>query len=92
MISKLEKRIEVTKSGFTALRRALPIAIDVQRRLFGDAGRPGGALLTDAESRSKRSVKPRVTRRTCKPARGIRRKFKFRVAGVLEAPTIGRWI
>jgi DNA-binding MarR family transcriptional regulator len=40
------KRVEVTPSGVTTLRRALPLAIEVQRRLFGDDGRPGGKLLT----------------------------------------------
>ena len=40
------KSIETTSFGLGVLRRALPIAIDVQRRLFGDDGRPGGALLT----------------------------------------------
>lgn len=40
------KRIEVTQAGAAALRRALPITVDVQRRLFGDEGRPGGNLLT----------------------------------------------
>jgi DNA-binding MarR family transcriptional regulator len=40
------KRVEVTPPGVKVLRRALPIAIDVQRRLFGEEGRPGGSLLT----------------------------------------------
>ncbi len=40
------KRIEVTAAGLTALRRALPVVINVQRRLFGREGRPGGALIT----------------------------------------------
>jgi DNA-binding MarR family transcriptional regulator len=40
------KRIEVTSAGVTVLRRALPLAIEVQRRLFGEDGRPGGRLLT----------------------------------------------
>jgi DNA-binding MarR family transcriptional regulator len=39
------KQIELTSAGVTALRRALPIAIEVQRRLFGEDGRPGGKLL-----------------------------------------------
>jgi DNA-binding MarR family transcriptional regulator len=39
------KRIEVTESGVIALRAAMPLAIDVQRRLFGEAGAPGGSLL-----------------------------------------------
>ena len=39
------KRIEVTPAGLEALRRALPVVIDVQRRLFGAEGAPGGVLL-----------------------------------------------
>lgn len=40
------KRIEITPAGVEALHRALPVAIDVQQRLFGDQGLPGGSLLT----------------------------------------------
>jgi DNA-binding MarR family transcriptional regulator len=40
------KHVAVTAAGLVALRRALPIAIGVQERLFGAAGRPGGSLLT----------------------------------------------
>jgi DNA-binding MarR family transcriptional regulator len=40
------KCIAVTSSGMKTLRRALPVAIEVQQRLFGDEGRPGGSLLT----------------------------------------------
>lgn len=40
------KHVEVTAAGITALRRALPPVIDVQERLFGEGGRPGGHLLT----------------------------------------------
>jgi DNA-binding MarR family transcriptional regulator len=40
------KQIEVTSAGVTVLRRALPIAIEVQRRMFGEDGGPGGKLLT----------------------------------------------
>ena len=39
------KRVEVTASGLDALRRAKPVVIDVQRRLFGEEGAPGGILL-----------------------------------------------
>jgi DNA-binding MarR family transcriptional regulator len=39
------KRIEVTAGGLAALRRALPIVIAVQKRLFGEEGKPGGRLL-----------------------------------------------
>lgn len=40
------KHIQVTAAGLKALRRALPVVIDVQRWLFGEEGRPGGSLLT----------------------------------------------
>ena len=40
------KRVRVTAAGVAALRRALPVVIDVQRRLFGPAGEAGGELLT----------------------------------------------
>ena len=39
------KRVEVTSAGLKSLRRAMPIAIEVQRKLFGESGQPGGALL-----------------------------------------------
>ena len=39
------KRVEVTSAGLKSLRDAMPIAIEVQRKLFGESGRPGGALL-----------------------------------------------
>jgi DNA-binding MarR family transcriptional regulator len=38
------KQVRVTRAGLNALRQALPRGIEVQRRLFGEAGRPGGAL------------------------------------------------
>lgn len=40
------KRIEVTTAGVTALRRALPVAIDVQERLFGDDGHQSSGLMS----------------------------------------------
>ena len=40
------KRVEVTAAGLSVLRRALPVVIDVQRRLFGEEGSVGGSLLT----------------------------------------------
>lgn len=40
------KHVAVTPAGVAALRRALPVMIDVQRRLFGDEGRAGGSLLS----------------------------------------------
>ena len=39
------RQIEMTETGVAALRRAMPLAITVQARLFGDAGKPGGDLL-----------------------------------------------
>ena len=39
------KYISVTAAGLRALRRALPVGIEVQRRLFGEEGKPGGSLL-----------------------------------------------
>ena len=39
------KRVEVTAAGLEVLRRAKPLVIDVQRRLFGEEGAPGGVLL-----------------------------------------------
>ena len=39
------KSVTLTAEGLERLRAAFPIAIDVQHRLFGDAGRPGGSLL-----------------------------------------------
>ena len=38
------KQVAITKSGLQALRQALPLAIEVQERLFGERGRPGGSL------------------------------------------------
>ena len=40
------KHIQITAAGLKLLRRALPVVIDVQRRLFGEEGRVGGSLLT----------------------------------------------
>ena len=39
------KHVEVTADGLKALRHALPLLIELQRRLFGEEGRPGGSLL-----------------------------------------------
>jgi DNA-binding MarR family transcriptional regulator len=40
------KSVTLNVEGMERLRAAFPIAIDVQHRLFGEAGRPGGSLLT----------------------------------------------
>ena len=39
------KHLQVTAAGIKALRRALPVVIDVQRRLFGEEGGADGRLL-----------------------------------------------
>ncbi|KAB0676444.1 MarR family winged helix-turn-helix transcriptional regulator [Aureimonas leprariae] len=39
------KSVVLTVKGLETLRAAFPIAIEVQHRLFGEAGRPGGTLL-----------------------------------------------
>ena len=39
------KFVEVTEAGVTVLKSAMPLAIAVQARLFGEDGRPGGPLL-----------------------------------------------
>ena len=41
----LAKQVAVTPAGMKALREALPLVIEVQGRVFGDQGRPGGSLL-----------------------------------------------
>ncbi len=41
----IAKQVAITSTGMTALREALPMVIEVQGRLFGDQGRPGGDLL-----------------------------------------------
>ena len=43
------KHVELTRAGLETLHLALPVAIEVQRRLFGSQGRPGGALLTSLQ-------------------------------------------
>ncbi len=39
------KNVEVTRIGVTVLRQALPLMIEVQQRVFGDQGKPGGSFL-----------------------------------------------
>ncbi|WP_205583935.1 hypothetical protein [Neorhizobium sp. NCHU2750] len=39
------KRVEITSSGLASLRIAMPIAIGVQREMFGADGEIGGPLL-----------------------------------------------
>ncbi len=41
----LAKQVAITSVGITAVRNAFPPVIAVQGRLFGERGRPGGALL-----------------------------------------------
>jgi len=39
------KTVAITAAGLTTLRQAIPLVIDVQARIFGEQGRPGGRLL-----------------------------------------------
>lgn len=39
------KTVAPTPGGIAALRIALPLMVEVQSRLFGPEGRPGGGLL-----------------------------------------------
>jgi DNA-binding MarR family transcriptional regulator len=39
------KHIAITRSGIATLGRTMPVVIEVQRRLFGEAGKTGGSLL-----------------------------------------------
>jgi len=56
------KHIDITAAGLTALKRALPVVIDVQRRLFGDEGRSGGDLLTALQRVDSENLLHRSTR------------------------------
>jgi DNA-binding MarR family transcriptional regulator len=38
------KEVWLTRSGLQVLRLALPLGIEVQAKLFGEAGRPKGSL------------------------------------------------
>lgn len=42
----LAKNVGITVTGLSSLKQAIPIVIEVQARLFGDQGRPGGDLLS----------------------------------------------
>ncbi|GAA4628020.1 hypothetical protein GCM10023196_042660 [Actinoallomurus vinaceus] len=62
------KHVEVTEAGVTALRDALPLVIDVQQRLFGDAGGPDGDLLNTLLSLEERPQdEPRPIENTERP-------------------------
>jgi DNA-binding MarR family transcriptional regulator len=41
----LAKQVVLTKEGLKKLGRVLPIVMDIQLRVFGEEGRPGGRLL-----------------------------------------------
>ena len=41
------KRVAITPAGAAALRRALPRMVQLQRRLFGEEGLPGGRVLVE---------------------------------------------
>lgn len=44
------KAVELTPVGLSCLRRAMPIAIEIQHRLFGKSGEPGGRLLNELQA------------------------------------------
>lgn len=50
------KTLGGTRSGIQTLRQALPRMIEVQGRLFGKAGRPGGSLLATLLRLEKKQV------------------------------------
>lgn len=52
------KCVAITRRGLTTLRRAMPIAMHVQRQLFGKTGAPGGALLESLQSIDTRATQP----------------------------------
>jgi hypothetical protein len=39
------KCAEITRHGLAVLGQAMPVAIAIQRRMFGPPGQPGGKLL-----------------------------------------------
>ena len=39
------KQVRLTPAGFQVLKRALPLAVEVQNRLFGETGAKGSSLL-----------------------------------------------
>ena len=41
----LAKHVGITSAGLSTLEQALPVVIEIQSRLFGDGGKPGGILL-----------------------------------------------
>ena len=50
------KRVAVTPAGVAALRHALPLMIELQLRLFGEEGRPGGRVLAELLMLAQRSA------------------------------------
>lgn len=44
-VNALAKHVGITSAGLSSLQTALPIVIEIQARLFGDEGLPGGSLL-----------------------------------------------
>lgn len=59
--------VEVTATGVATLRDALPLVVDVQRRIFGEDGMPQGALL-EALLRAEQTPTPTVGSRLIRPA------------------------
>ena len=51
------KHVKITAAGLSALRRALPVVIDVQSRFFGEEGRVGGSLLSALRRLDRESAK-----------------------------------
>ncbi|MFG1307314.1 MarR family transcriptional regulator [Xanthobacter autotrophicus] len=49
------KRVAITSAGLEALKVAMPLAIEIQQRMFGAAGEPGGALLTELRDVERRA-------------------------------------
>ncbi|MGF6768242.1 DNA-binding MarR family transcriptional regulator [Paraburkholderia sp. GAS199] len=44
------KNIALTEAGLQSMRQSLPVVVEVQRRLFGETGMPGGSLLKSFHS------------------------------------------
>jgi len=76
------KRMEVTQPGVAALRRALPITVDVQQRLFGE--RPFRWQPADStpkpRQRKFRGNEASISQRRTGP--GLQVNVRFRDAGV----------
>lgn len=38
------RQAEITNKGLAVLRKAMPVAVEIQKSMFGEPGRPGGQL------------------------------------------------